>query len=1521
MKIAFLKYPTGLWVRIVLSLGAGATILHAGESPPPRVEAGEGQSASVSVTRPVEAGRDYMLKIRVRTEGIFTVTAGALSLSYNRPGEWQMLAGVIRAGNSPSVNVTFTLRSRPGQETDAELKGFQMDLLGPIPSTVVEPWSGKTLLSGTESAIVYPEGNEGYRRLAESVRRAVKESGGPDLPVRTDKEVMEEGEPRLRAAYLKKPLILLGRLTNNRAFWPAYIRFLDATDGYYPGGDGYVVRTAVGAGDANTNHVILGGSSDRGVERAVDQFCQILKTRTAPALPDKAWELPYLLNVALEGDCLTAFDENDRLWSEDPLNHLLPKEESGYGTVLRFYENAMAWYWSGRESYRQRARAIFATILKEKAYTHQYPLEFFVRTIRMLEGTGFFEPGEFVQVVTLLATNFRDFSSQEISWMPRFSPPYGALAISNRHQIAPWMSDLANANFLRRFYPAGTDLGDVIAFRYSEKRAFLDAVVRDRWGTSVPGVGPGGHEEEILGSLFRYALDYEQFVFFTGGNARRAAEEFTAKINPKTGAMVRPSDAPDHELLTGVMACYESDPYFASLRRHLQRTSASSAPFARRYVNGVHRYYPGPEVRDADAQDASGVWAAGLMPHNFPLLQQMKEAPFMGTSLDLKEILDFAVIRSGSQPDSDHISLSGLLHDALPNVLTSFSSAGVDWLLFSSARHYYDQNAVDVQRLDQWPKAARYGSAARRNWVADLGVSGGFSATLEPFADTAWTRDILWIGEGIWIFKDSVRALEGGHFSATVTWASAFPLQREGQRWKAEAERASLWFTPLSPDWTAVLDQELDRSWKKESYFLREKRVASLEAGEEISAVNLLQVVKNGAVPLRAEWKSPFRLALYAESDPKDVKYIGWRGGTLPGMEIDAEAFVLDGRSFRAFRCRKLTVDGKTVFSSREPQDLFCNRKTRQVVAGRAAAPVAAETEALWPALDALASDLQRQPEQTAEVAASGGVMAADVRDTPWREAWRFSGFRRPVPILTGHTVDGVLDLERTYPMAEISLRDRSNAQEGELPDSIQVASPILVDGKEEMPGPDSAAWKEVGGEKVWRPSIKTGNYGKADPAEKGYQSVFLQGLPVRYVRANNAPRLTYYTEDVKRAEPPLAVEPIPDRNGGPGRIFVHSDIWPEYRWMREENAVLGVLSASGQPTFMYDVPCNLQATALVDMDGHGDLSIGVLTADARLRVFDPDGKQARDWEFYKQHRQFDQTFGKPNQRTPAGLYTQPASFGIWRRGAAGKPQWVIGRYCMLSFLDEEGGLEGVLRGGSYWNPGLLEEGVDFNGDGKMETLAIGVGEILHVDGDPTPHVTEPGGDLYYPQVYQQQTTILPEVDSRIGLAGAPILGLKTLALGNKPRYVLIVRQNCLVIYDAKDRRIAFSWVPVVPLDASAIVRDDATGLAVLCATKDRQLWRLEWNKNPSKLERFSTVALPDRISHIAGNPERWVNRAVLSGSKGLYLTNEHLALERVAQGTFHSAFLYEQARDVLAFSLIATTGDGDVVRFDALKP
>ena len=1507
-------------LRTIFLLMTSAMILGAAEKAPSRMRAASGEGSSSSLTLPVEPERDYVIKLRVRGQGGFVMTANGLTMAYNTPGEWQELAGIIRTGNSREVLVTFAVQGINGRRAEVQLDGLRLDAFREIPAMAAAQLSGDTELTAdpkTGAVVVYPAGNEKYRVWAQRVSEAVAKAGGPPLPVLTDADVMEPAEPQLREAFAARPLIVLGRLTNNRAFWPSYRKFLDATDGYYPGGDGSVVRTAAGAGEGNTNHIILGGSSDPGVERAVQQFCDSLAG--SGLITGKKFSLPYLLQVALEGKCAEAFAENDRLWSTDPFSHELPKVVSGYGTVLRFYENAMAWYWSGMDSYRERARELLGIVLAEKAYTHHYPLEFFVRTVRMLEGTGFFAEGEFPQVVHLLARNFQDFSSQELSWMGRFAPPYDAIAISNRHQIAPWMSDLTNAAFLRRYYPAGTDFGDVVAFRYAEKRAFLDAVVNERWGTSAPGVGRGGHEEEIVASLFRHALTYGEFGFFTTGNAQRAAEEFFAKINAASGALVRPSDGVDHQMLTGIMACYARSPYFAALRRNLPETPATASPFMRRYVNGVHRYAPGPEIADAGPAAFSGVWTSGVMPHNYPLVQALKTPPFLGTTLPRNEILDLGTIRSGREPASDYLAISGILHDALPNTLLNLSSQGVDWLAIPSSQNFYEQNAVDVQRLDQWPETSRYASAARKNWAADWGVAGGLSSTLSPFADTAWTREILWLGEGIWVFRDHVRALKAGNFSTMVTWVSAFPMTESDGRWQASSGGSTFSITPLSPEWRTVLDRERSQSWRTESYLLREKRVAALKAGEAVSAVNLVQAVRDGADPVQASWKSPRVLALQKGGE---MTCVGWPDETMP--ELDAAAFVLTKQTLKIVQCRKLLLDGKTVFSSPEPVDLVFDRGNRSVSAGLAAAssPVR-DAENLWPVLDALEADLSGlsgQPIVSADRMAASSVV--EIPDTPWRETWRFSGFRRPVPVRTGRTeADGVLDLERTYPLSEISFRDRSNAQRGDLPDSILLAAPVVVDGREQMPDFDSPEWKEVAAGRFWRPAFKAANYGQADPVAEGFQSVLLNGMPVRYVRAKDSTLFTYYTQDTLRSDVPLALEPIPSPNGGSDRIFVRSDVWPEYRWMREENSVLGVLSSEGKPEFLYDVPVNLQSARLVDPDGDGEPVVGVLTADARLKFFDLTGTLLQDWDFYSEHRQFDKTYGKPNQRTPAGLFTMPANFGLWK-DPSGKPRWVINRYCMLSFLDDKGALEGVLRGGSYWNAGLLPESADFNGDGKMETLAVSTGEILHVDGDAKPYVAEPGGDLYYPQIHHQEAIALPDVDLRPGLAGAPILAFQILALDRSPRYVLLARENCLVLYDAKEKRLAFSWVPVVPLTAAAVTRDAPDRLVVLCASKDRQLWRLEWGRDPAKLLRFSTVPLPDRIARISSRPGIWPDRAVLAGSGGVYLTDGDREFDRIAPGSFSDAVLLSRGGpDARALSVAAATEDGDVVHFNPPVP
>ena len=77
MKFQILRLLRNHIARTFLILMAGVLSLGAAEKAPSRMRAASGESSSASLTLPVEAERDYVIKLRVRTEGSFVMTAKA----------------------------------------------------------------------------------------------------------------------------------------------------------------------------------------------------------------------------------------------------------------------------------------------------------------------------------------------------------------------------------------------------------------------------------------------------------------------------------------------------------------------------------------------------------------------------------------------------------------------------------------------------------------------------------------------------------------------------------------------------------------------------------------------------------------------------------------------------------------------------------------------------------------------------------------------------------------------------------------------------------------------------------------------------------------------------------------------------------------------------------------------------------------------------------------------------------------------------------------------------------------------------------------------------------------------------------------------------------------------------------------------------------------------------------------------------------------------------------------------------
>ena len=84
-----------------------------------------------------------------------------------------------------------------------------------------------------EATVVAPT-DPAMQAVAEQLAALLKELTGAAAPVVTDAAVTEVDGHTLRTEYRGRPLTLVGNALNNRAIFPLYCRWVDASDGAYP---------------------------------------------------------------------------------------------------------------------------------------------------------------------------------------------------------------------------------------------------------------------------------------------------------------------------------------------------------------------------------------------------------------------------------------------------------------------------------------------------------------------------------------------------------------------------------------------------------------------------------------------------------------------------------------------------------------------------------------------------------------------------------------------------------------------------------------------------------------------------------------------------------------------------------------------------------------------------------------------------------------------------------------------------------------------------------------------------------------------------------------------------------------------------------------------------------------------------------------------------------------------------------------------------------------------------------------
>jgi hypothetical protein len=1418
-----------------------------------------------------EPNAEYFFSADTLSDHRVVFGLAGLNMACHTQGRPQTVCGLVRSDQNGKLELTVSLRSlKPGSPVSAELKNLTLQKVARPSSVVSKPRDGKTLLvkdGSPQAAIVYPSGSENGKAQAERIRAAIEARTGASLPVVSDVTATEEKAPILKREFRDQNLIIIGRLATNLALWSAYNRFLAAEDGYYPGGDGFVVRTAADVFGNGRNHLILGGSSEGGVQKAVGKFTGILEA-TAKG---KALELPWLLEVELGGGCRAAFEEDNKKWSnaEDPR---LPADTSGYGKVARWYANAMGYYWSDLADYRSRAHDYLKQVLADRAQTHQYIIEFFVRTFEMLDESPFFTAEEVNQLDSLVLENFFDFLTvTDLRWMTTFSPPYEAISITNRHQISPWYADLVMARFLDRHLELSGKLKQLVEFRLSEKDAAFRAFAATRNGPSLPGIAASSDYEEFPAIFYRYALENDLYHdFFDSGLARQALS--LERFDHTQGRYTEPACTVDMPVFLGALAHLTRDGGYQWLATNIPYTRPAQGSFQSRYVAEVHRYQIGSDLA---ATEPGPAWA-GI---------QTVAQPEIADQTTERNLSKFPLVsmRGGFHPGDDFLAIAGV-NPSLPSgtlaklTLNGQSVLGTANEGGAGGFSRITTNGASALNLDNYRpgQTEQAGQDTVIRWKAELPGCWALETETPIDSDILWRRAVIRLGNGLYVFSDTFTAQRDGRFLLRVAWHAATNFLEDQGGWKIVTNKATVQFN-------AAGEGFLPRSTGR-SVFVESTR--RLKKGASATVWSLVQ----HKMPKREPWTLTLQNAAQIQIQKgKETPVVLHRGAleTSAG-KLDADLQVMQPGNISVFGWRETPSSAPVSFAWKEGD--------------ATATPLPATTWA--PAVTQTLSN------PTVSVATSDPAPArVEIADATslWQRGWTYSGFLKPASLSPNPVSADVVDIGREVGLAEI--RSVGNTSGPWVPSALPGEIFYAPGANSGEPPPD--AWKPIPGERRSRPGVKSGNYGEIHPMAQVDESIFPKDIRSRFIKGAGAAGWKFFIKDALESRHPVRVQTLRDLPGETEPlILAHTASYPSFpRPQRNDDFSLSLLRPDGKTIAALDIPGPVQSVLVADQAGKGQAQILALKIDGKLEIFSKQGEPLTVADNFQQLVEFDKTNGKPNTRHPAGGHRMPFSMGLWRKNADGASKVVIGRYGNLSFLDEKLNLEGVLVGGPYALSGAIPKGFDFSGDGSDEMLLLERFNMLQIGGKAKPVVRDPGGAKFWPQVYEVEAQKQPENAETLLLAGAPIHAFDVLEKfgGGKPRYVLVIRGNYVGLYDAKSKGWVFSWAPPAPVQAGAVVQETSDRIQVCLATVDGILWNATWDLR--RLERPSIDIKPCgwNVNQITASPER-DGTAILATAQGLLQRKPDGSFSRIAEGNFRSA-------DFIA----STPGKSRVVASDSL--
>lgn len=582
----------------------------------------------------------------------------------------------------------------------------------------------------------------GIRRLAEGLSRYAPVDIWADPP-----------ETAMTKA--SGPVIVIGNLADSRCVRHLYYHYLCVTDRWYPGPQGYEIRTLLNPFATGHNLVHVGYSDEKGLAAALD------------ALPGKlADPLPYLSEVRATRLPI-ADNEVYKIRHGEPAQFDW-QVSNRFDDALKGYLGYLTGDRDLLEQYAELWKTVIGCGLGPTEKIVQTHIFMWSRVVvwRLLEQTGMIREDMRVPILQFVYDWAESSEGYRHLDIPFYNSPYFP---RHNHGTIPAMGLIYAADYFETHYPRRTEAkvwrqaadATFAPYMNGSWKAICDGLCHGWWLTLPP--------------ILEYGLMDPEHRYFENGGARRAAENAVAIVNNR-GWMPSAGDSdlmcafPGYSLR--VAAAYYEDGTYKFVH--------DTAPVYR----SLYAMWGGIPVLRAFATDLPAAEPIGhvgitIVPMD-PLIYNMSERePEMAQwvfeappSVPLESCFDKIALRSGWHKDDDYMLIDGLGSKGASHAyadamgIHDYSRFGVTCIVTEDLIFFPEPESHSLVTV------TKDGESGIIPCFAELQASGTDEAghaylrmRLPGYAGTDWIREVFFLPGCCAVFHDTIVANEEGSYA------------------------------------------------------------------------------------------------------------------------------------------------------------------------------------------------------------------------------------------------------------------------------------------------------------------------------------------------------------------------------------------------------------------------------------------------------------------------------------------------------------------------------------------------------------------------------------------------------------------------------------------------------------------------------------------------------------------------------------------------------------------------------------